>query len=485
MSKAKAIEQLEHIRTLCGLELVDGNPGNQLAMECRMAATKAVRALGSEHDELGVAAAEPSAVPSAVSPSQTTEDAAAVPNAEEQPARSLPVNTMGKEFMNALGVTEYKPLLFSGPVETEDAAAVPNAGKGLYAAWTKVEFARYTKRRAELLDFGAGSYEGLMVDGQMEIWKLGTAVTNAQAMGEMDDRDFKPCYDLFKNEHERLAATSNAEPTTGSEAHASVVPDAFYQFGESIRTQDNLATAEPLFCVFQKERVYGLDPAYTEDIVWYDEESEADAATSKELEKQWQLDRREPGTWHRTGYKDVDRFVTACFTQDSAKAYILANQHNLKKPFIYVETLYRNPEMITLRQWLKSLRQPIFSGAVLNDGGELTTRDGVKYVRASDTPQMTCKSCGNPIEHNGKHRMHVGISPRHPAVPNMPVPEARRTPSWEKPVLGYFRKGGTKWMLVQVDGNSLTGYDIAPGGGVHTMHIARESVDAFVLINKD
>lgn len=291
----------------------------------------------------------------------------------------------------------------------------------------------------------------------------------------------------------QVLGVAAAEPSAGPSAvspsqtpeDAAAVPNAFYQVGESIRTQDNLATAEPLFCVFQKERVYGLDPAYTEDIVWYDEESEADAATSKKLENQWQLDRREPGTWHRTGYKDVDRFVTACFTQDSAKAYILANQHNLKKPFIYVETLYRNPEMITLRQWLKSLRQPIFSGAVLSDSGELTTRDGVKYVRASDTPQMTCKSCGNPIEHNGKHWMHVGISPRHPAVPSMPVPEARRTPSWEKPVLGYFRKGGTKWMLVQVDGNSLTGYDIAPGGGVHTLHIAREEVDAFVLINKD
>lgn len=52
-------------------------------------------------DELGVAAAEPSAGPSAVSPSKTREDAAAVPNAEEIVAMALKHMTPDSTESNA------------------------------------------------------------------------------------------------------------------------------------------------------------------------------------------------------------------------------------------------------------------------------------------------------------------------------------------------------------------------------------------------
>lgn len=91
-------------------------------------------------------------------------------------------------------------------------------------------------------------------------------------------------------------------------AQAVAVPDGFASIGALIATQDNLATADPLFVVFEKQRC--------------------------------RIDKHDPAS---------ERFVTACFTRKGAEAYIAANGHNLREPFIYVASLFRNREMIGLR----------------------------------------------------------------------------------------------------------------------------------------
>lgn len=52
----------------------------------------------------------------------------------------------------------------------------------------------------------------------------------------------------------------------------------------------------------------------------------------------------------------------------------------------------------------------------------------------------------------------------------------------QRPVIGYFSKGGHKWALVDVDGTQLTGYDITPLGKVHTLHISQSQVDELVML---
>ncbi len=46
------------------------------------------------------------------------------------------------------------------------------------------------------------------------------------------------------------------------------------------------------------------------------------------------------------------KFITACLTEIAAEAYISRNKHNLKEPFVYVDSLYGNPEMIAVRNHL-------------------------------------------------------------------------------------------------------------------------------------
>lgn len=44
--------------------------------------------------------------------------------------------------------------------------------------------------------------------------------------------------------------------------------------GHEIRTQDNRATQDPLFCVFEIERIYGVEDGYTDKFEWVDDDGD-------------------------------------------------------------------------------------------------------------------------------------------------------------------------------------------------------------------
>lgn len=69
-----------------------------------------------------------------------------------------------------------------------------------------------------------------------------------------------------------------------------------------LKTQDNLATAHPVFCVFSE--------------------------------------------------KGLKRFATACFTREGCLRFLAADGHNHRSPHIYVESGHRNWEWQELRQFL-------------------------------------------------------------------------------------------------------------------------------------
>lgn len=49
-------------------------------------------------------------------------------------------------------------------------------------------------------------------------------------------------------------------------------------------------------------------------------------------------------------------------------------------------------------------------------------------------------------------------------------------------ILGYFYKGGTKWLLIAKEEDYLKGIDISPLGKIHTLHIFAHCVDSLVLV---
>lgn len=141
-----------------------------------------------------------------------------------------------------------------------------------------------------------------------------------------------------------------------AELEARRVPDSFNIIGENIRTQDNRITSEPMFCVFQKREIV-VDEDYDCDrIVWVDEEGcEATERQRMRLELLHDNYRETPDKWRRIAVKDIDDFVTCCFTEQGCKDYLACNGNNLRLPFIYVKSGFRNAEYIGIRNWLAGI----------------------------------------------------------------------------------------------------------------------------------
>ncbi len=138
-----------------------------------------------------------------------------------------------------------------------------------------------------------------------------------------------------------------------------MTPEQLSELRTELQTQDNAITADPLFVVFQEERIYGVSQDYqTNGYTWVGEDDSsvtADDDEAKVLDKLLDDDRELSiggVTYQRVWYRIVPRFVTACLTRKGAENYISRNGHNLTKPYIYVEGLYRNEEMIALRNHL-------------------------------------------------------------------------------------------------------------------------------------
>ncbi|MCX1708374.1 ead/Ea22-like family protein [Escherichia coli] len=142
-----------------------------------------------------------------------------------------------------------------------------------------------------------------------------------------------------------------------AELQTKSAPDSFGIIGENIRTQDNRITSDPMFCVYQKCEIV-VDADYDYDrIVWVDEDgNEANKRQSRRLELLHENFREPPEKWRRVAVKDIDEFVTCCFTEQGCKDYLAANGHNLRLPFIYVKSGFRNAEYIGIRNWLAGIR---------------------------------------------------------------------------------------------------------------------------------
>ena len=112
-----------------------------------------------------------------------------------------------------------------------------------------------------------------------------------------------------------------------------------------------------MFCVYQKREIVAHEDYYHDRIAWIDEEgNEATESQSRRLELLHENFRDAPEKWRRVAVKEIDEFVTCCFTEKGCKDYLACNGHNLRLPFIYVKSGFRNAEYIGIRNWLSDIR---------------------------------------------------------------------------------------------------------------------------------
>jgi hypothetical protein len=142
-----------------------------------------------------------------------------------------------------------------------------------------------------------------------------------------------------------------------AELEARSAPHAFNVIAENIRTQDNRVTSDPMFCVYQKREIVAHEDYDHDRIVWIDEDgNEATERQRRRLELLHENFRDAPEKWRRVAVKEIDEFVTCCFSEKGCKDYLECNGHNLRLPFIYVKSGFRNAEYIGIRNWLSGIR---------------------------------------------------------------------------------------------------------------------------------
>lgn len=158
-----------------------------------------------------------------------------------------------------------------------------------------------------------------------------------------------------------------------------------------LQTQDNFCTAHPIFVVMEKVKSSPILEGYGNDIVegWFNQETHEEPSLEEVAEaigltvQDFEDDKynfKEQADKHGYNYfiqEYYHRAVNAHFTREAAEHHIKINGHNLRQPFVYVLSLWRCPEMIALRDWLKS--------------GEPT------QLKAAQEGLSTCGICGKVL----------------------------------------------------------------------------------------
>ena len=137
-----------------------------------------------------------------------------------------------------------------------------------------------------------------------------------------------------------------------------------------MKTQDNRATEHPIFVVYDWDKVashsdYTDEYVYThsegeigdtkESVIKFCKDNDYDLPENIEEMDLWDFDswvddHEEFNKWY---YKKVRRFVNVFFTEEAAQAFIDANHyHYTKEVHIYVNCLWRKPEMQAVRKAL-------------------------------------------------------------------------------------------------------------------------------------
>lgn len=134
---------------------------------------------------------------------------------------------------------------------------------------------------------------------------------------------------------------------------------------KELQNQDNSGTADPVFVVYDWEKV-PTDPDYSNDYYYlWDGESEYDSldelrdsmvdnGNNPPIEdfEEWAMNE---GDVRKVYYLKRRVFVSVFLTRKAAETFIKANSYHWNEPHIYVHSLWRNNEMKEIRDHFLNL----------------------------------------------------------------------------------------------------------------------------------
>ena len=164
-----------------------------------------------------------------------------------------------------------------------------------------------------------------------------------------------------------VAGTVDSLSISLDEHHLALIPQALRDIAANLATQDNRCTSDGIWLVQKKVRQTGLDPDYCDRCIWLDCGNDHSEVTDpaqierlEELEEKYPLtedEKVEFGDYLKTGYTDRWETVQPFFTEKAAQRFIDSNAHRHDPGAlrIYVDSAYRNPEWMAIRNFLLSL----------------------------------------------------------------------------------------------------------------------------------
>jgi len=150
--------------------------------------------------------------------------------------------------------------------------------------------------------------------------------------------------------------------------------DKLKAIAEKMNGQDHLCTTDPIYCVYQVKRVWGFDSEFCDDWAWIDSGGDHSSVEDgsdkmKEIIAEWKehnpnsdLDDEEIMEdrlqYFKGYYKDETVAVggQVYFSRIGAQNHIDANHYHYNKPFVYVESAWRNPEFQAVREFLEAMQ---------------------------------------------------------------------------------------------------------------------------------
>jgi hypothetical protein len=110
----------------------------------------------------------------------------------------------------------------------------------------------------------------------------------------------------------------------------------YHNQGEGVKYH---CTANPIFLVQKRERVYGFDSQYIDDYIWINvdnDHAEADTRTAKRLDA-LDDDGRDTSPWEKVYYVDRWEYVSTHLTKEAAEAFIVHKKHDYAQLRVYVD----------------------------------------------------------------------------------------------------------------------------------------------------
>lgn len=145
--------------------------------------------------------------------------------------------------------------------------------------------------------------------------------------------------------------------------------DFLLSLAEELKKQDNRITANPIFCVYQKKKVFTPEGC-GEHSDWFDDEghilSEEDLldiiGEYRSDHEDSSLDKE--GILIEAGCRLLDYNIEDVvvegqyyFSEKAAQNHIDRNHYHYSKPFTYVESAWRNDEWNTIREIILNLNK--------------------------------------------------------------------------------------------------------------------------------